>query len=186
MNKQIIFKLIAVIISVYINSAQATSISVDTNPVGPTSWDVNILIDNVTDFAGFQFELEFNPLVLAASGIDSGTIFGADTVPVNSSFNANPISFAETTLGSGLDIPGSSILATIHFQAIGSGTSVLNLKNSLLINSTGDPIASVTENDGQITFQATAPEPSLVLLVGVGLLSLISVKSKTKIFPVTA
>lgn len=203
MNRQIIFKLIAVFfVSIYMNSAQAGSISVDTNPGGVIDpsrsvsigsfFDVNILVDNVSDFAGFQFELGFDPLVLAANGIVSGDIFGADTVSIDSSFNADPISFSETTLAlSGLNITVPTILATIHFQAIGAGTaSILDLKNSLLLDSLGDPIASVTENDGLITSSQASvkpvPEASLVLLLSLALLSLIGTKRKATLFSVAA
>jgi hypothetical protein len=201
MNRQILFKLIAMLVSVYINNAQAASLSVDMVP-GPgidssrivslgSAFDVDILINDVTDFAGFEFDLGFDPLILAASSIDSGNIFGADTFPLSGLINADSISFAETTLAlpPGLDISVPTLLATIHFNAIGSGTSNLDLRNTILSDSAGEPITPITENDGQLTAQApvtTAPEPSSVLLLCLGLLSLISIKRKTKVFSVTA
>lgn len=215
MNKQITLKLIAVFFSVYINSAQAASISVDMVPGGvingsltipftppPPDPTFDILINDVADLAGFQFNLGFDPSILNISSIDSGNIFGADTAVFLSISDFNnitgSISFSETSLAlSGLNIPslnmlGPAILATIHFQAIGIGTSSLDLNNTVLSDSASPPneITPVTENDGQVTFQAPpviqAPEPSLVLLSGLGLLSLISIQRKAKIFSVTA
>lgn len=201
MNKHIILKLSAVFFSVYINSTQAASISVDmvpgvgTDPSRTVSlgsvFDVDILINDVTDFAGFEFDLGFDPLILAANSIDSGTIFGADTFPLTGFINANSISFAETTLAlpPGLDISVPTLLATIHFNAIGAGTSNLDLRNTVLSDSAGEPITPVTENDGQLTSQAPvtrAPEPSLVFMLGLGLLGLIGIKRKAAIFSLFA
>jgi hypothetical protein len=162
-------------------SARAAAVTIDTIPGGAVdasrtvtvgdSFFVHVLLDDAADFAGFQFDVAFDATRLAATTLTSGDIFGLDTFPVASSIGAGTVTFAETTLGSALNIGAPAVLASVQFTALAAGISALTLGNVVLSDSLGDPIVIAALDDGQITIgPQAAPEPfSSVLMIGGGL-----------------
>lgn len=156
--------------------SQAAIVSVN-NPLGVTvgdSFAVNVVIEDVSDFAGFQFLLGFDSTVLSATSVTSGDIFGLDTFLIDDTISSNSISFAETTFAiTGLDIVGSTLLATINFDAIATGMTSLSLSNLVLSDSMFMSIAPVTINDSMVTVSpqvnVSAPATLSLLLASFGL-----------------
>lgn len=193
MNKQII-KFLAIIFAVYLNSAHAATLSVDmvpganvdgslTTTTGST-FDVNILVNDVQDLAGFQFELGFDSAILQAASIVSGNLFGADTFSIDSTTNAGSISFSEISLAmAGNDVSTATLLATITFKAVGVGVSGLNLLNTLLSDSNGADISPVSLTHGELTSVAAVPLPAAIWLFCPAIFGLFSIARRAKFNP---
>lgn len=159
-------------------SASAATLSVDMVPGGvidqnliitdSPSFSVNILVADVADLAGFEFNLDFDGTLISADSIISGNLFGADTWPITSQINANSISFSETTFAAGLEISSPVILATINFQAVSPGSSSLTLSSVLLSDSLAASISPVGIENGGV-YLAPVPLPPAFLLFSSGL-----------------
>lgn len=158
-------------------NASAAKLSVDMVPGGgvdqnlvitdnPT-FSVDILISDISDLAGFEFNLDFDGGLISADSITSGNLFGADTWPITSQINANSISFSETTFAAGLDITSPAILATVNFKAIGPGSSNLTLSSVVLSDSLAASIASFDTQNGNV-YLAPVPLPPTFLLFATG------------------
>jgi hypothetical protein len=177
--KKLAFPLACALLMFATVTAQAAIISVDTVPGGPVdamatvdqgdSFDLDIVIEDVMDLAGFQFDLGFDGAVLTATAITSGGVFDPFTFNVAETIGANSISFAEISLLGGVDFVGPTVLATISFDAVAAGTSALVFSNVLLSDSGAGSITPVTENDGEIAVTGAAPLPGTLLLMVTGL-----------------
>jgi len=191
--KKILLGLLALLVSLNSSSAISASISVDMISSGTidsslslssgSSFDVDIVIDNVIDIAGFEFILGFDSTVLSATSITSGDIFGLDTFLLDDTITANSVSFSELTLDIfGLDINLPTVLATISFDAIAAGTSDLLLSNIFLSDSLAFEITPVIIADGTITITSTGtstvPEPSVLWLLFFGLIGGVAINRK--------
>jgi hypothetical protein len=82
-------------------------------------------------------------------------------------------------------VTGVGALVEFDFTALAPGTSDLTILNNadlILQDSTGGIISS-TETGGSVTVQGTSavPEPSVLMLLGVGLLALMSLTLKKTI-----
>ena len=142
------------------------------------AFDVSVLVSDALDLAGFQFDLTFNSAVLQATLIGSGGIFDPDTFAAANSIDQpnGLLSFAETTLGNGVDASLPSLLATIHFTVLAEGFSPLTLGNVILADSNGDSIVPVGTLDGGLTSKNVVPpvgvvEPGVLPLMGCGILA---------------
>ena len=163
--------------------SQAVTVSVDAIPGLPgiensvdvtsgSSFEIDVLIQDVTDLAGFQFDLTFDPAILAATAITSGDIFGMDGFLITSTIGAGTLSFAEVSVGLGLDIGATpDPLATIAFDALAAGTSALTLGNLVLSDSFAMDITPVIVVDGQAMVTA-APLPGTLALLLAGLVGI--------------
>jgi hypothetical protein len=167
--------------------SQAAIISVD-SPVAATvgdSFAVDVLIEDVNDLAGFQFSLGFDSNVLSAATVTSGNIFGFDTFLIDSTISAGAVSFSEVTFAlSGLDIIGSSLLATINFDAIASGMSALSLSDVILSDSLSTSIVPVFINEANITVNSpvNVPAPASLLMLLAGLSIFVAMRKNKRSF----
>ncbi len=204
MNKHLIFKLIALVASSYFYSAQAATLTTQM-PNGDSNYTTTkdsvfaakIYINNVADFAGFDFNLAYDSTKLSAVSLTSGNIFGADTDTFVNTFAAGSAHFAEalsfsSSAATGLTIITPTLLATFTFKAIDTAVnSQINILNPLLSNFLGDSLggtlqgAFVSINPAVIAPDpvvapppAAVPLPAAIFLFAPCLLALFGFKKK--------
>ena len=162
--------------------AQAVSLSVDVDPavagiqatrtvtVGDP-FTVDVVIGQVTNLHGFDFDLSFVSSVVTATGVASGNFLPA-SFTVDQDITAPDVTFAEAAFGS-TGTSGTGVLATIIFDAVGVGMSDLILTRGELSIPFGTPIEPADLHHGKITVvgsgQQPIPEPGTVVLLGTGL-----------------
>ena len=167
-------------------AVQAATVSIDpsstTVGVGNT-FSLNVDIADVTDLYAFQFDVGFDPTLLAATSESEGpflssagtTIFfpgTIDNVGGAVSGTADVLSGAI----SGASTSGTpGLLATLQFTALAEGTSAISLSNIVLLDSSLNDI-SFTSMDGSVTVVpvGAVPEPRLILVLFAGFLILLA------------
>lgn len=136
----------------------------------PISLDVNV--SGVSDLFAFQFDIAFDPAILAATGATEGPLFsgvGVSFSPGVIDNTAGTISFIGDSLsGPGPGISGSGTLAEIHFQPVGIGSSAVGLSNVILLDSALGDIAATVDN-ATVSVTALVPEPATFMLISVAL-----------------
>ena len=160
-------------------SSHAYSAMISIDPITQTATDgsqvvVNVDITGVTDLYGFQFDLEFNPSVLAAVSSSEGTFLpsggGTFFVPGTIDNVGGTVSAtADTLLTAITGVSGSGALATFDFTAIGPGSSSLSIANVTLLDSNLNSIPN-TAGGGSVTVTNPTPLPAAawLLLSGLG------------------
>ncbi len=129
----------------------------------------NVVITDLTDFLqSFQFDLDFNSLVVSAnSPVDTGTfiqIIPADVSAPDVNVSGLFLGFPGPT--------GDGVLASINFSTHNLGMSDLILNDVTLIGASAPgvvfPISPVTLQKGTITV-TNVPEPGAIVLFATGL-----------------
>ena len=149
------------------------------------TFSVDVTITDVTDLYGFQFDLSFSPAVLAALDITEGAFLpsgGGTTffIPGSIDNNAGTISFtADSLIGAISGVTGNGILASVSFQALGAGTSAIELSNIVLQDSVPNDITPFTTTHGTVEVRGgtTIPSPDTLLLFLGGWISLLLSRS---------
>jgi hypothetical protein len=157
---------------------------ISVNPSGSAvnvgdSVSVDIVINGAVDLYAFQFDVGFDPSVLSATSIVEGALLpsGGATIylPGTISNASGTISFTADILETAVSgVTGSGTLARVSFQAIGAGSSPVNVLNVMLLDSTLSGIAD-TELAGTIRAigsSAAVPEPSTLALLLTGAVAL--------------
>ena len=122
--------------------------STKTVTIGDT-FSVDVIADYVLNSGSFQFNLAFNPTVLQYKSLDGGTYLGSVT-ELGPTVTPGGISYGQISLAGSGPTGGPEVLATITFEAIGVGSSVLDLSNLILTTAAGAPQGS-TAVDGTVT-----------------------------------
>jgi len=144
---------------------------------------IDINVENVSDLYGFEFKLSYDTGVLDALNITEGPFLksGGPTFKAKMEINETTgtiyvvITLYETKIG----ITGSGTLVTITFNATSLGESRLNLYDTILGNSKGEPIEHEVI-DGKVE---VIPETyNVVVLLAFLIVSYLSVLSYTKSF----
>ena len=103
----------------------------------------NVRIDNVTDLAGYEFKLYWNPNILTFDSADvyAGSVWPASFSWKNEHNDTGGYYYLSYTKMNTVDsFTGNTYLALIHLWAINEGTSSLDLRETKLGNSNALPI----------------------------------------------
>ena len=119
-------------------------------------FSVNLTIADVTDLCSWQAYIYYQNDILQVVGYEEGPFLKSHG---STMFDAGYDNNYNETHGeiwmycirtwSGTGVNGSGVLATIDFKAIGGGTTTLHLANTILGNSTAQPIPHTTV-DGNV------------------------------------
>ncbi len=166
--------------------AAAGSLLGGTISVQPSTLDVtegetfslDIDIANVADLYAFQFDLGFDPTILAAESVTEGSFLpsGGSTIffPGTIDNMGGTIAFnADTLVGAIPGVSGGGTLASVEFEALATGTSVISLNDVELLDSNFNLIDYSAANGSVLV---TTPEPSSLALLGSALLLLIGLR----------
>jgi len=121
--------------------------------VGP-EFDIDVTIEEVTDLAGFEAHLVYDPSVLKVTGVDynyflatAGSVTNWGEAPTS----LNPDTDGTLSMVATLSIPlpatgatGEGVLARVTLQAVDSGLSDLNLSDIKLADINTQPIGDET------------------------------------------
>ena len=140
---------------------------------------LTVQVSGVTDLYGYQFDLGFNPAVLAAVSVTEGpfltgggaTIFLPGTIDnVGGSITAN----ADILDGAVSGVSGSGTLLTVSFQALAAGSSTVQVFNLMALDSFGLGL-TLTTSSSTVTVTGAVPEPGTGVLLVAGALGLSTV-----------
>jgi Cohesin domain len=178
--------------------AGTTSAFSDTIFISPASQDVyagqtfavDVNVGNIPDLYDYQFNLSFDPAVLAAQSITEGALFANTNnsyfLPGSIDNGAGSITFtADTLLGPVPGVTGPGTLAVIDFTAIGNGISSLDFSGLILQDSSLNNL-TVTPVSGEVNVApASEPAPLCLLACGLGLM-ICSVWRRSKLRDIVA
>jgi hypothetical protein len=149
-----------------------------------STFSLDITVTGVSDLYAFQFDLGFDPTIVAVTSESEGSFLasGGPTlfIPgVIDNVGGTISSTADTLLGPIPGVSGSGNLAVIDFQVLSPGTSTINLFNAQMLDSNLNGL-SFTTNNGSVTVSQVAevPEPGSVVLVSVGLTGLFLIRRR--------
>jgi hypothetical protein len=118
--------------------------------VDPLGFDIDVTIEEVTDLAGFEAKLHYNPAVLKVTGVDYN-YFLATAGSVQDWGETTPDNDGTFSMVATLSIPlpatgasGSGVLARVSLEAVASGLSDLNLSDIKLADINTQPIGDET------------------------------------------
>ena len=194
MNKYLLPRLVALTFCCFLNNAQAALVTTEmpnglatyTTTLG-SLFDAKVMIDSVPDLGSIDFTLTYDNTKLNALSLDSGNIFGftnsvsnAVTAPGTPVWTGGTIHFAEaigatSPLTAGINVTAPTLVATIHFQAVGIAAGVNNVINptSLILSDfAGNPVGGGFQQAFVTVTQAAVPIPAAVWLFGSALAGL--------------
>ncbi len=153
--------------------------TISVNPSTPSvavGQAVNLTVDvsGVTDLYGYQFDIGFDPSVLAATSVTEGpflatagpTIFIPGTIDnVGGSISANGDILQSAVSG----VNGGGTLLDISFMALATGISNVQIFNLLALDSFGEGL-TLSTTGALVTVAGTSatPEPGTGALFGIG------------------
>lgn len=143
-------------------------------PVGGDS-DVTVTLSDAgssNSVAGFQFDIDFNPVVLQATSITEDGYFanngliGLVTATINNT--AGTITLISDAAGTPEDPGVGDPLVTVAFDAVALGSSPADLANVIISDSQLNKISAMEANT-VVSVTGSAPESYSLLLAGAGL-----------------
>ena len=116
---------------------------------------VTINVLNVADLGSFNFDLRFDPAVVAAQGAELGAFLGStgrDVTPLGPTIDnqTGVLTYGAFSVGDAPGPNGSGRLAQVTLQAVGEGESLLTLSNVQLLDTDGQPLPSKSR-DGRVS-----------------------------------
>lgn len=173
----------------------AAVISVQPSPLNVSvgqSFSINVDISNVSDLYTFHFDIGFDPAVVSPVSVAEGgflpsggtTSFGYNFVynSGSSGLTAYAISIDDLLATSGPGVSGTGTLATINFNALAIGNTLITISNELLSDASLDTIPASIQN-GNISVQpVNVPEPPSTLYTALSLILAILLAKRGKRF----
>jgi streptogramin lyase len=159
-------------------SQTSPSISVDVQPSGNTAtsagtidacssaaagttFDVDVVVQDLPGLDGYQLDLLYSPSVLSITAIETGLFLGPGAIDFSDSV---PDSDGHVLLlSANMEGPargGSGVLARVTFQAVGSGLTRIKLANVILGQSGGKAIG---DSDGDNFFDGPVVDAFLAV-----------------------
>ena len=162
----LVVMLIALCTCAHVASA-ATVVSVEPGSIEVTQGDnftVNIMVDpEGSGIMSAQYDLCFDNALLSVVDQNQGTFLshdGASTINIMNKYTAGKVEYGEMRTGVNYGVTASGILATIKFNATGSGVWGLNLDNVKLSDNNGNKIQNVLVKNGTCHIEAAEPTPT--------------------------
>ena len=116
---------------------------------------VNVRIENVTNLAGAEVHITYDPTLLEVQGIAAGGFLAPDFV-AQSSATGGHIDYAIAQMpAQHQPVSGSGVFLQMTFKGLANGTSPINFTSAVLSDAGGNPIAQTTQNGSVIV--GTAP-----------------------------
>lgn len=174
----------AAVLALLGSAASATTVSLSAGPAAVhvgDSFALDVLVSDVTDLYGFQFDLGFDPTIVRVVEVGEGNFLasgGGTTsfVPGDIDNTLGLVLFAgNTLLGPASGASGDGVLAHLKFQALAEGHSPLVFGNVVLIDAALADI-DTTPIGRTIDVAAAVPEPESALLAGIGLAALAAMR----------
>lgn len=184
MFKVFAFLLFLVVTSKGVGAGIISVIGPISSPEVGNTFGVAVEATDVMDLYAFQFDLSFNPKVVAVDSVTEGlflpssatTLFIPGTIDnVAGIISAN----ADTLIGNVPGASGDGSLAEFQFTALASGATALSFGNPILLDSSLNDITSgTTFQSGSATIGgiASVPEPQFSALFAAGLILLILIR----------
>ena len=126
-----------------------------TSSVSPgDDFTINVMIDDVVDLGAYEFHMDFDPSIVHVVSVEDGGFLGSTgltVIPLGPDIDnvAGTVAFGAITMGSGQGPGGTGALATVSLNAVGSGSSDLDLYDVSVLNTAGDP-QTVVAQDGTV------------------------------------
>lgn len=194
MYKQVLFGMVAFVLLVgAVRRAEAVSLTLVPSQAtvgigGPVAVDVVIAdlgLGAAPTLSAFDLDITFAPGVLSfvtvsfgfdlgIPGLEALTSAGALAGPVRVDLAAASL-LSNATLDA--DQPASFVLATLHFTALGIGTSPLAITQAVLANTAGGSIGTSLVGT---SIDVVVPEPASLALVALGLAGLARVGARRR------
>ena len=164
----------------------AGSISVQPSTLTVTpgqSFTLTVQVSGISDLYGYQFDLGFDPTVLAATSVaeDLFLASGGPTIFVPGTIDnvGGSIAFNADILDGAISgVSGSGTLLDASFQALAAGSSTVQVFNLLALNSFGEGM-TLTTSSSTVTVTGT-PEPGTGLLFGTFAIGLLALRLRSR------
>ena len=148
------------------------------------TFDADVVIQGVTNIAGFQANLLYNPSVLKVTSVNYNFLLATTGASVLDLGNSAPDTDGDFLLAAAMfsfisvtGANGDGVLAQVSFQAVGSGSSALDLTSVKLSDANGIPIPPTDAsnfyagpvNDGSVAVDSSCtstPTPTPVAVGG--------------------
>ncbi len=148
-------------------------------PVVGSAFDVFVEISSVTDLYAYQFEINFDPAVLAVQSVSEGPFLmgGGSTFFIPGEIDNLAGEIGRTgnmLLTDHGGVNGGGILAIVQFQALAGGVSPIDLSQVVLLDSSLADISFVVEG---VSIDAV-PEGHTLMFFGSSLIILLGLRAK--------
>ncbi|CAD7778342.1 MAG: hypothetical protein KBONHNOK_01135 [Candidatus Methanoperedenaceae archaeon GB50] len=148
--------------------AAGPSVTVDSRDVSlGETFTLDVRVDPCgAEVYGAQYTLTFDPAILQVVSQTKGDFLtqdGASSIEVVNTINntLGKLEYGETRMGVENGVTRAGVLATIEFEAVGTGSTGLTLSNVLLSDPSAQPIAGVVQNNGTVNVGGSPP-PTVV------------------------
>ena len=159
-----------------------------------SSFEVELFISDLGDFVApsvgtYDLDIDFDPTVVSFDSVVFGDpvlgnqldLFGFGSIQDENS-GGGVINVFELSLDLPIDLDllqaESFALATLTFNAVSAGTSQLSLTTNAVGDALGNPLVTTV---GSASVQAVVPEPSTVILLGMGVIAVVARHRRKKL-----
>ena len=126
-------------------------VKVETKTTSIGTFTVNVMVTNVTDLAGFQFDIKYNSSILNFVSASKG-----DSISDWSIFSATKVDDDEVRIVAsytGTPLTGSGVIAILTFNATSAGETTLDINDGKLSDASVNPI-NASWMDGYVEVSA--------------------------------